>query len=127
MNRFTALIHFVLALVGIDPGGSTLVQRTHADGAETLYSKATVQAGVARFECLRSASGRCHYIVLPRDCMPAAAAHDRAAGCAATPVEQFALDDGDSRQIAGLQNFRLCVSTERDGRGCGTPALLAAR
>ena len=34
-----------------------------ADGIEALYSRADVHAGVARFECVRSISGRCHYAV----------------------------------------------------------------
>jgi hypothetical protein len=126
MDKITALLYFVLSLLGLDSGRNTLVHRTNIDGADTLHSRTTVQAGVARFECLRSASGRCHYLVLPRDCTSTPAS-ERAAGCTARPVERFALDDGDSRQIAGLQNFRLCVSIEHGGRDCEAPELLAAR
>lgn len=126
MDKLTALLYFILSLLGFDNGGSTLVHRTSADGADTLHSRTTVQAGVARFECLRSASGRCHYLVLPRECAtrPGSAA---TAGCASRPVEPFALDDGDSRQIAGLQDFRLCVTTEVAGQDCKSPQVLAVR
>lgn len=119
MNKFIALCAFVLSLFGCNGGASTLVQRASADGSEVLHSRAQVQAGVARFECLRSASGQCHYTVLPRDCDPAGVAR----GCAAEPIERFALASGDSRQIAGLQAFRLCVSARADGpeRDCGVP------
>jgi hypothetical protein len=126
MDKLTALLYFMLSLLGFDTGGNTLVHRTSVDGADTLHSRATVQAGVARFECLRSASGRCHYLVLPRDCMSSPASQDTT-GCASRPVERFTLDDGDSRQITGLQNFRLCVSTEIAGHDCKSPQLLAAR
>lgn len=126
MDKFTALLYFMLSLLGFDTGGDTLVHRTSVDGADTLHSRTTVQAGVARFECLRSASGRCHYLVLPRDCTPDSASRTTA-GCASRPVERFALDNGDSRQIAGLQNFRLCVSTDVAGRDCEHPQLLASR
>jgi hypothetical protein len=126
MDKFTALFYFVLSLFGVDTGGSTLVHRTNIDGTDTLHSRTTVQAGVARFECIRSASGRCHYLVLSRDCTSSPASK-RAAGCPPRPVERFVLDDGHSRQIAGLQNFRLCVSIEHGGSDCETPELLATR
>jgi hypothetical protein len=125
VDRLTALLYFVLSLLGIDPGGSTLVHRTGAADADALHSRATVQAGVARFECLRSASGRCHYLVLPHDCAPASTPGS-AAGCASRPVARFALDDGESRQIAGLQNFRLCVGID-ESLDCEAPARPAAR
>jgi hypothetical protein len=120
MDRLTALLYFVLSLLGFEFGGSTHVHRLHADGGDTLHSRATVQAGVTRFECLRSASGRCHYLVLPRDCMPGAT------GCASHPVGRFALDDGESRQIAGLQHFHLCVAIDEAGGDCDAPAWLTA-
>jgi hypothetical protein len=126
MDKLTALLYFVLSLLGLDTGGNTLVHRTSIDGADTLHSRTTVQAGIARFECLRSASGRCHYLVLPRDCT-SAPAPERAAGCESRPVERFALEKGDSRQIAGLQNFRLCVGVERGSRDCEATELLATR
>lgn len=121
MDKLTALLLFVLSLLGFDFGGSTLVHRTRADGGDTLHSRATVQAGVARFECLRSASGRCHYLVWPRDCMPGSTA------CASRPVERFALRDGESREITGLQDFRLCVAVDGASDDCRAPARLSTR
>lgn len=135
MNKLIALIYFVLSLYGCDAGGGTYITRVRADGADTLYSKATAQSGVARFECLRSASGQCYYTVFPHDC---ASTPGRAAGsstgqrtdrCGSEPVERFAIASGDSRQIPGLQNFHLCVSTEDEtpGPDCEMPKPLAAR
>lgn len=118
--KLMALLYFVLSLFGCDPGGSTYVTRTVVDGADTLYSRATTQAGVARFECLRSTSGQCYYTVLPRECAPATTAKtptSRAALCPSEPIERFAIAKGDSRQIAGLQGFRLCVSAEGGAAG----------
>lgn len=126
MDKLTALLCFALSLLGFDTGGSTLVHRASIGGTDTLHSRTTVQAGVARFECIRSTSGRCHYRVLPRGCASSPAS-ERATGCASRPVEDFTLDDGDSRQIAGLQNFRLCVSIEPAGRRCATPETVAVR
>ena len=134
MNKLIALCYFVLSLYGCDVGNSTFVHRARTDGADTLHARSVVEAGVARFECLRSASGRCYYTVFPRDCAaPSAAArasgNTRSDRCRAEPLDRFALAAGDSRQIAGLHRFRPCVS-ERDetpGPDCDLPASVAAR
>ena len=126
--KLIALIYFALSLFGFDIGGSTYVTRTTVDGTDTLYSQTTTHAGVARFDCLRSASGTCHYPVFPRDCRPALVAvstqRDR---CGSTPIERFAVAKGESRQIAGLQDFRLCVSDEggTTERECEAPEAVA--
>ncbi|MBW3550286.1 MAG: hypothetical protein KY442_05500 [Proteobacteria bacterium] len=130
MNKLTALCSFVLSLYGCDVGGSTYVTRTHVDGTDTLHSRTVVRAGVARFECLRSASGQCHYTVLPDACAPApAAAGARSDHCTDQPLERFVLADGDSRQITGLPDFRLCVSADADTPrpDCQVAEALAAR
>lgn len=128
--KLMALFYFVLSLFGCDVDGSTFVTRTSVDGADTLYSKAHVEAGVARFECLRSASGRCYYTVFPRDCASTRGSTDkRADSCLSEPVERFAIANGDSRQIPGLQSFRLCVSAEDGAPGpdCEVPEPIATR
>jgi len=109
--KLTALLYFVLSLFGVDIGGSTFVTRSSVDGADVLHSRATARAGVARFECLRSASGQCHYTVYPPDCAPPSDAPGKnASGCSPEPLKRFALADGESRQVSGLHEFRLCVS-----------------
>ncbi len=125
--KFSALIYFVLSLFGCDVGRSTYVDRISVDGAHALYSRATVEAGVARFECLRSRSGQCYYTLFPSDC--AATSAKTAAGCLTKPIERFAVANGDTRQIPGLQRFRLCVSDEElaQGAGCQMPEPTAAR
>ena len=119
MNTLIALIYFVLSLYGIDIGGSTLVHRAHVDGADTLYSRVVAHPGQARFECLRSASGRCYYTLVRRGCdaptrlVPATPIDV----CRPAPVARFAVAPGDSRKVTGLERFHVCVST-----GDGTPA-----
>lgn len=119
MDKLIALCCFVLSLFGCDVGGSTFVHRTSANGSDVLYSKAHVQAGVARFECVRSASGQCHYAVYPRDCAQPAAtgAGPQASRCGAEAKQRFAIAAGESRQFAGLRDFRLCVSPDGGMRG----------
>jgi len=118
--KFQALLYFVLSLFGCDVGRSTFVDRIVHDGATALDSRTVVEAGVARFECIRSASGQCYYTLFPRDC---SSADKKDTGCLARPIRQFAVADGDTRQIAGLRDFRLCVSDENvvAGTGCSTP------
>lgn len=108
MNRLIALFYFVLSLVGLDVGGSSFEHRATANGTDVLLSRAHVQAGVARFDCVHSASGECHYIVLPKACA-ATDAVDPPAGCAQDPIARFTLAQGESHQVSGLQSFRLCV------------------
>ncbi|MBS7456920.1 hypothetical protein [Coralloluteibacterium stylophorae] len=110
MDKFVALLQFVLALFGVDVAGSTYVARATVDGVDTLHARAVVEAGVARFECLRSASGHCHYVVWPSRC-------DGPASCDRGPLQRFVLASGDSRQVAGLHRFRLCVTAEDAAAG----------
>lgn len=132
MNKLIALCSFALSLYGCDVGDSTFVHRTHTDGTDTLYSTVVAQPGVARFDCLRSASGQCYYTLFPRDCaLPAARASKTGNGstnCAA-PVERFAVAQGNSRQIPGLPRFRPCVSAEdaTPRPDCEVPQPMAAR
>lgn len=134
MNKLIALCYFVLSLYGCDVGGSTFVHRTIVDGNDTLYSKVVAQPGVARFECVRSASGQCHYTLFARDCAPAAGSTPGSTGkrsdrCGSEPVERFAIATGGSRQIPALPRFHVCVSVEAGAPGpdCEVPEAMAAR
>lgn len=129
MDKLFALCCFVLSLFGFDVGGATFVHRISADGGDVLYSKAQVQAGVGRFECLRSESGQCHYTVYPRDCAPVPAASAQATGCHAASAQRFVIARGDSRQVSGLHDIRVCVSTDGGMRGqdCEPVTAIAAR
>lgn len=119
--KLMALFYFVLSLFGVDVGGSTFVTRTVVDGADVLHSRATTEAGSARFECVRSASGQCHYTVYPRACT--------SGRCRSEPIERFALANGDSRQVPGLHDFHLCVSADGGlpGPDCEPAESLATR
>lgn len=123
--QLSALLYFMLSLFGVDAGRSTFVDRVVVDGAYALSSKATVEAGVARFECLRSASGHCYYTLFPRQCPTSSAT----GACLAKPIERFVVANGDSRQLTGLNDFRLCVSDkdETPGTACHPPQPMASR
>ena len=103
MSKFIALLQFLLALSGCSLGGTTYSNRIDSD-REQLHSKARVQDGVARFECVESSSGICHYTLYPEAC-------SGKADCQLAPLQRFTVARGDSRQIAGLVDFRPCVAT----------------
>ena len=91
-------------MLGCDTGGSTLVTRSATDGHDTLYARTRVQAGIGRFECLASDSGRCHYALFVRDCKP-----DQA-DCRNQAFQRFSMEVGASREIVGLPaGFDVCV------------------
>jgi hypothetical protein len=132
VSKLIALCYFVLSLFGCDIGGSTFVYRIQANGSETLYSKVVAQAGAARFDCVRSTSGQCHYSVFPSGCTlatNAGASSTSAKPCPSTPVERFAIANGDSRWIPGLQAFSVCVSADDGATGadCKVPESIAAQ
>ena len=126
MNRLIALFYFVLSLVGFEIGGSSFEHRATDNGAEVLLSRAHVEAGVARFDCVHSASGECHYLVLPRDCGTGADA-DAGDACRQAPIARFTLAGGESHQLPGLQQFRLCVGPSGDPRGLACDTAIGAR
>lgn len=110
MDKLFALFAFLASLIGCDGGRDTVVHRIVGSGADVLFSRATVQDGVARFDCVRSASGTCHYLVLPRGC-------DVGQACA-TDADRYDVAAGDSRQVTGLHSFRVCVSPSNGDASC---------
>ena len=98
----------ILAACGSD--GTTYRNRIGSNGHDMLYSKAQAKDGVARFECKASDSGVCHYTLFPDAC---AGKSD----CALAPLRQFTVKRGQSRQIAGLRDFRVCVGTSAQALG----------
>ncbi|MFL6592376.1 MAG: hypothetical protein ACJ8GK_06680 [Luteimonas sp.] len=110
MKTFLAIIMYSLSLFGIDLGSHIRTDRVRSNGTDVLYSKVVTQPAGTRFECLRSASGQCYYTVIRDDC----ASLPGKPGTACTPgsPEHFALARGDSRQMASLDTFRLCVSAD---------------
>ncbi|HEY4556000.1 MAG TPA: hypothetical protein VIG68_06145, partial [Lysobacter sp.] len=124
MNTLIAVACLLLSLFGLDIGHHTFVHHVRADGRDALHTRTTVQAGAARFECLSSASGRCHYAVTAGNCGSAVQAENAAhAPCTSAVAQRFAVDDGARREIAGLQRFRPYASREATmpEAACETP------
>ena len=116
MSKFIALLHFLLALSGCSLGGTTYSNRIAEGGHDVLASRARVQDGVARFDCRASDSGWCHYTLYADAC-------EAGIGCTQAPLRRFSVARGDSRQIAGLEGFRVCVGLDAGtlGPDCKPP------
>ena len=119
MSKFIALLHFLLALSGCSVGGTTHTNRIDSN-REQLLSKAHVQDGVARFNCVESSSGSCHYTLYPDACAGKA-------DCQLAPLQRFSVVRGESRQIAGLVDFRPCVATTGAAMGADCQPAAAAK
>lgn len=105
MTKLIALLQFLLALAGCSLGGTQYSSHISNGLRDVLVSKAQVQDGVARFDCKTSDSGWCHYTVYPEAC-----SGNR--DCVLAPLQVFRVMRGESRQIAGLSDFRLCVGLD---------------
>ena len=92
----------ILAACGMN--GTTYSNRIGDNGHDVLYSKAQAKDGIARFECKASDSGVCHYTLYPDACAGKA-------DCTLAPLQRFTVARGQSRQIAGLDDLRVCVAT----------------
>ena len=93
----------ILSACGIND--TSYSNRIANNGHDTLYSKANAKDGIARFECKASDSGNCHYTLYPDACAGKA-------DCALAPLQRFSVARGQTREIAGLQGFRVCVGTD---------------
>ena len=120
MSKFIALLHFLLALAGIGVGVTTYDTRVAANGHDVLDSSAHVQDGVARFECVESSSGICHYTLYLEAC-------SGKADCQLAPLQRFTVARGESHQIAGLVDFRPCVATTGAAMGADCQPAAAAK
>lgn len=123
IRNLTAATYFLLALFGCNEGGTTILNRATANGTDTIHSETRIKAGVAHFECVSSASGRCHYTLFPRCPAPRPARAD--AECSDAPIERFSVRQGASREVVGLPEFALCVASDdaplQAGCAGGTP------
>ncbi|WP_414539353.1 hypothetical protein [Stenotrophomonas forensis] len=106
MRLFLLACVAALSLGGCEKSSTTSITRTQSDGVDTLYSKGTVVEGQARFQCIASRSGQCHYVVLDTACSTDAA-------CARPPLRRFAVAVGKTEAMRDLpKGFRQCVSQD---------------
>ncbi len=122
MQMLMSLFTFLLALLGLAPQpGITTLSVSSVDGVQVNSTKAVVNGGDARFECLRSASGRCHYVVFAGECRPSSNPVTVEEACAGVVVERFVLLAGETRQLRAMPGkVRFCMDHDAipAGPGC---------
>ncbi|MDN5782822.1 MAG: hypothetical protein L0H23_12530 [Luteimonas sp.] len=92
--------------------GTTTITNVSIDGKAQNVMRSYVNGGAGDFECIKSISGRCHYLLFVRECH---AGKDDDPHCAARTVQAFTLDAGTSRHLANLPpKLKQCVSHDRE-------------
>lgn len=110
MHYLIAAIYFLFSLAGYDGLGThTVVTRTIAQGVDVLDSEASITPLLARFSCVDSASGSCHYRLFSVHC-------DNAVHPASGPVcqreslRELVVAAGQQGELSGLPaGFSFCV------------------
>ena len=70
MRILVSLISFLFTLAGCDPQpGITTMTFSSVDGVKINSTKSRISNGDARFECLKSVTGSCHYLVYVETCV----------------------------------------------------------
>jgi hypothetical protein len=101
MDKLIVFFSLLGALFGFDGGRDEVVHRIVVSGHDVLLSRASMRDGHARLDCLRSATGACHYVLLPTGCATEAA-------CAAR-ARRYDVAAGGTHRIEGTRGLRLCV------------------
>src|SRR3546814_17419584 len=81
--------------------GTTTITNVSIDGKAQNVMRSYVNGGARDFECIKSVSGRCHYLLFVRDC-DASAPADTAQPCATRPGQSFTRDGSTPRHKANL-------------------------
>lgn len=124
MRLLVSLVSFLLTLIGCNPqSGVTTVSIASVDGVGVNSTKSRISQDHARFECLKSVSGQCHYVVYVSSCTVAATPRDTAdaaagnaggtAGIAGTTASTAASDASDCATRT-LQQFTLAAGQVRE-------------
>ena len=94
--------------------GTTTITNVSIDGKAQNVMRSYVNGGAGDFECIKSVSGRCHYLLFVRECGDAPSAAG-AQPCDTRTVQAFTLDAGTSRHLANLPpRLKQCVSHDRE-------------
>ena len=104
MRNVLAALPLSLALIACNGSGTTIQASSSDDGGQSA-TWAHIANGVGRFECRKSVTGSCHYVLYVQQCAPDAPL----AGCSARVVRSFTLAAGQRRDVHGLPaQVRLC-------------------
>ncbi len=107
MRLLIGVLSVTLSMMGCDEREKTVVTTMSSKGpAGSNAVRVTATKALVKFQCLESAGGDCEFVVFLADC----GADADKSGCKSTPVADFALRPGLSREIAGLpEGFKFCA------------------
>jgi len=103
MDKLILLLSLLGALFGCDGGRDDVVHRVVVAGHDVMLSRTSIRGDEVQLDCVRGASGACHYVLLPRGCATVAACGHHAT--------RYDVAAGASRRITQPRGFRLCVIT----------------
>lgn len=101
MRLLISLASFLFSLVGLNPQAGHLALTLSVNPTGITSTRSQDGADGARFECLYSATGKCHYIVFVSQCATTDAP-DGTNGCGTRVIERFTLASGQSHQTGKL-------------------------
>lgn len=108
MRAALILLLMCSALPACKGPGTTMSSSITTEGGESA-TLAQISNGNGLFECRKSVTGHCHYVLYVEEC-EASAARD---ACPARVIQQFTLAAGQSRQFHGLPvDVRACQNHE---------------
>lgn len=113
MHYLIAAIYFLFALLGWDGlGARTIATHAFDHGTEVLYSEASITPVFARFSCVESATGHCHYRLFSARCdQPVRSVS--APACNRVRLRDLVVASGKSAELAGLPaGFSFCVNQQ---------------
>ena len=119
LDKPIAIALFALSLYGCGPDARTHMDRVWRGDADIVHSAATAHAGRMRLECVRSASGACHYIARPPGCAPSGALRE-VQRCAS--LHAFNVVERGTRDVVDLQRFDVRVGDGIGAAGTCAPA-----
>ncbi len=110
MHFLIVILYFLLALFGWDGWGAHTIA-THAfdHGTEVLYSETSITPVLARFSCIASATGACHYRLFSAHCAQSVRPASTPT-CQQAPFHKLIVATGKRAELVGLPaNFTFCV------------------
>jgi len=114
MRTFLSLMYLLFTLVGCDLSpGSRIESKLDINGAVVLHTLVEHRrSGAESFQCLASATGRCHFLVYAGSCATGDDGQPEP-GCVLRTLERLTVSVGRPKAVSGLlPGFRICTSRD---------------
>jgi len=114
MRTLLSLVYLLLALVGCDLSpGNRIESKIDINGTVVLHTLVEHRpAGTELFQCLASATGRCHFLVYAGSCITGEDGRPEP-GCVLRTLDRLTVDVGRPKTVSGLlPGYRICTSRD---------------